>query len=468
MSDVDWNVELRKIERQFDGLPPNVRGRRSACRGLGNRRERAIQTCASPSSGSGHACSSSRSWRCHSLVALRASVRLSARLVLLANAVVIVGGVALAVRTWRDRIGWVFGGSAPCVVVAWTVMALHILPRLGYSPTGGTSAGWSCAAISQRWDLASVIPHGRGWNGTRRGREQAVRERSESEPHADIEQHLRRRRLEHDGRAGGPHDHFLDRSEAAATAVVPPAIVDDLSRLDRLDADDLEAMQDQHVATDHDRLRGRHLLLGLPGREPARRAYALFPARALERPWRSARGTRRPLTGASGTGLRMRVHACENPRNRVGKRFIPGTPRAARPQPAGAPGHNAQIDVARVSSQVHPRPVGRSLPHPRLVLSERPGRPTQCAPCFASGLGKHHRDEIPRPQRFNSDSAPIRQDQQADACDRQEPAVDGPLRLTSHEAPRKDVDSLKNPDASHEQTQDASRRSTRCASVTRR
>jgi len=114
-----------------------------------------------------------------------------------------------------------------------------------------------------------------GGDRNRSASRRSVRERSESEPHSDIEQHLRRRRLEHDGRSGGPHDHFLDRSEAAATAVIPPPIVDDLSGPNRLDADDLEAMQEKHVATDHDCLGGRHLLLGLPGRKPARCRMAL-------------------------------------------------------------------------------------------------------------------------------------------------------------------------------------------------
>jgi len=123
-------------------------------------------------------------------------------------------------------------------------------------------------------------------------REQPVRELSEPEPHADIEQHLLWGGLEHDRRAGGPHDHFLDRSEAAATAVVPSAIIDDLSGLDRLDADDREAMHDQHVATDHDSLRRRHLFLGLPGREPVRRG---MPSSLRER-WRD-RGTQHEERG---------------------------------------------------------------------------------------------------------------------------------------------------------------------------
>ena len=45
--------------------------------------------------------------------------------------------------------------------------------------------------------------------------------------------------------------------------------------------------------------------------------------------------------------------------------------------------------------------------------------------------------------------------QQADACQRQQAAVNGPLRLAGHEAAWKNVDALEKPDASHQQEQDA-------------
>ena len=49
----------------------------------------------------------------------------------------------------------------------------------------------------------------------------------------------------------------------------------------------------------------------------------------------------------------------------------------------------------------------------------------------------------------------IDEDQEADACDEEKATVDGPFLLASHKAARKDADSLQNPDATHEQTQDA-------------
>jgi hypothetical protein len=59
-------------------------------------------------------------------------------------------------------------------------------------------------------------------------------------------------------------------------------------------------------------------------------------------------------------------------------------------------------------------------------------------------------------QRFSSDAAAttIRRDEQTHRCQDEEPAVNGPPGLASHEAPGNDVDPLKEPDASGEKKQD--------------
>ena len=62
------------------------------------------------------------------------------------NATAIVAGLALSARTWRDRTPWPFTGSLLFVALAWAVIALHTLPRLGYSGSGAAVAGWYCAA----------------------------------------------------------------------------------------------------------------------------------------------------------------------------------------------------------------------------------------------------------------------------------------------------------------------------------
>ena len=147
MTDIDWKAELRKIDREYQGLPPE--------RTRTQIRLQKIQEIAAKQRFS-ERLSFVGIWARLFLVAtLTVSLfwwpyghRCGFPLVafLLSNAVVIVGGIVLGVRTWRDRVPIVFGGAALCVVVVWTVMALHILPRFGYSPAGGATAGWSCTA----------------------------------------------------------------------------------------------------------------------------------------------------------------------------------------------------------------------------------------------------------------------------------------------------------------------------------
>lgn len=65
---------------------------------------------------------------------------------LASNAVAIVGGLSLSTRTWRDRMPWPFTGALLFVALAWTVVALQTLPRLGYPQSAAASDGWYCAA----------------------------------------------------------------------------------------------------------------------------------------------------------------------------------------------------------------------------------------------------------------------------------------------------------------------------------
>lgn len=147
VNDINWNVEFRKITRELDGLPPE-RTRTQI------RLERIQEIVAKD-----------RLNERLVLIGIWARLVLITALVLslfwwpyghdcgfplvaylMSNAVVIVGGVALAVRSWRDRMVPVFVGSALCMAIAWTVLTLHVLPRLGYSPAGRISAQWTCVA----------------------------------------------------------------------------------------------------------------------------------------------------------------------------------------------------------------------------------------------------------------------------------------------------------------------------------
>lgn len=146
MSDIDWAVELRKIEREYDGLPPE-RTRTQI------RLERIHEITAKE--------------RFHERLAV---VGIWVRLVLVgalavslfwwpygrdcgfplaaflsSHLIVIVAGLALAIRTWRDRLAWPFVGSTLFALVAWTVIALQALPRLEYPAAVQGHSAWSCS-----------------------------------------------------------------------------------------------------------------------------------------------------------------------------------------------------------------------------------------------------------------------------------------------------------------------------------
>lgn len=147
MSEIDWSVELRKIEREYDGLPPErtrTQLRLEKIREI-TAKERFQERLAVAGVWArlvlvgalslslfswpyGHDCG-------FPLAAFLAS-----------HVVVIVAALVLSVRTWRDHLAWPFGGSMLFAVMAWTIIALHALPRLGYSAATAVDASWVCAS----------------------------------------------------------------------------------------------------------------------------------------------------------------------------------------------------------------------------------------------------------------------------------------------------------------------------------
>jgi len=145
VSHVDWGVELRKIERQVAGLPPERTRTQIRLQRIQEMvaRERFDERLA--------------------LVGIWVRLVLVGALAtalywwpygrdcgfplvafLVSQSMVIVGGLSLAIRTWRDRLVWPFLGSALFIISAWTVLALQTLPRLGYSMSPPTSVDWTC------------------------------------------------------------------------------------------------------------------------------------------------------------------------------------------------------------------------------------------------------------------------------------------------------------------------------------
>ena len=147
MSDIDWNVELRKIVREYDGLPPERSRTQVRLQKIQEivARDRLNEQLAVVGF-----------WVRFVLVGVLAvslfwwpyGHRCGFPLVafLLANVTVIVAGLVLAVQTWREQMVRAFILSTLFVVTAWTVIAVHTLPRLGYAPFGEMHTAWSCTA----------------------------------------------------------------------------------------------------------------------------------------------------------------------------------------------------------------------------------------------------------------------------------------------------------------------------------
>lgn len=143
---IDWNRELRAIERQYDGLPPErspaqVRAQRKAER---RAREEAEQRMA--------------------IVGTRARVILVASLLAAlywwpyaancggglaafvgAQFMIVVGALWCAAISWRNRLVASHTAALALLVVGLALVAAQVLPRLGYVSVAGIhTTAWRC------------------------------------------------------------------------------------------------------------------------------------------------------------------------------------------------------------------------------------------------------------------------------------------------------------------------------------
>ena len=146
MTAIDWNTELRKIEREFDGLPPEpsparVRAQRAAeAREKQERRERAERHGA---------------WARLALVLVLAitigfwpyarSCGVGLMAYLSAESMVLVGGVWVTLCTWRLRMGATHTLAIALALWGLLLIGHQVLPRVGYpdAPVADASA-WFC------------------------------------------------------------------------------------------------------------------------------------------------------------------------------------------------------------------------------------------------------------------------------------------------------------------------------------
>jgi len=144
MSGINWNVELKKIEREFDGLPPvpsqgAVNARRAAERSAQQRKEAhaaAIGTWARLALVIGLA-GALQFWPYARACGLGLYGYMGAELLIAA------GGLWVVAWTWRWRMVWTHGVALLLVIAALALVAAEVLPRVGYA---AQPAQWRCAA----------------------------------------------------------------------------------------------------------------------------------------------------------------------------------------------------------------------------------------------------------------------------------------------------------------------------------
>jgi hypothetical protein len=150
MSHIDWKVELRKIEREFDGLPampsPAV---------IKARRERELREKEAVDA---RVAQLSALARLSLVIALTASLpwwpyatRCGPGVVALLGAygMVAIGGLWVATYSWRHRLAASHALALAFLMAGLVLVASQVLPRMGWARiTGVDASGWSCAVAS--------------------------------------------------------------------------------------------------------------------------------------------------------------------------------------------------------------------------------------------------------------------------------------------------------------------------------
>jgi hypothetical protein len=150
MSHIDWKVELRKIEREFDGKPPLpspavIKARRDR----EQREKEAVEL---------------RVTQLSALARLALVVMLTAALpwwpyatrcgagvaaLVGAYAMVAIGGLWVATYSWRHRLATSHSLALAFLMAGLVLVASQVLPRMGWAQIAGVDAGgWSCTVAA--------------------------------------------------------------------------------------------------------------------------------------------------------------------------------------------------------------------------------------------------------------------------------------------------------------------------------
>jgi len=150
MDQIDWHVELRKIEREYDGLPPEPSRAETRAQRLAklHAREQAERRMTLFGAGArlllvGLLLGALWWWP----YAAKCGPGLGAFLG--AQSMIVVGGVWAAVFSWRHRLAASHTIALVFLVTGLALVAAQVLPRFGLVTVAGMHATrWRCAAIT--------------------------------------------------------------------------------------------------------------------------------------------------------------------------------------------------------------------------------------------------------------------------------------------------------------------------------
>lgn len=159
MSEIDWNVELRKIEREYDGLPPEpspaaLRAQRAAeARARDEAEQRLAVVAAVGRLVLVGLLVGGLSWWPY---ATSCGAGLAA--LLAAQTMIVVGGLWTAIFTFRYHLPTSHTIALAFVLTGLVLLAAQVLPRLGYVTIPTVDAThWRCVATVAR-DMARFVP----------------------------------------------------------------------------------------------------------------------------------------------------------------------------------------------------------------------------------------------------------------------------------------------------------------------
>ena len=146
MTQIDWNSELRKVEREFEGLPPEPTSEELREWRLTEEWEQRRRDAVNGAMGA---------WtRLLLVIALAGGLYFwpyaracGAGLYgyVGAEGAVILGGMWVAIYSWRRRAARAHATAFVLVLAGMALVGLEVLPRVGYARSDpARSAGWAC------------------------------------------------------------------------------------------------------------------------------------------------------------------------------------------------------------------------------------------------------------------------------------------------------------------------------------